>query len=190
MLLAQRDVDHLKDLLRDVKLGRLPLTLTPSVLFAFFTENPHLLMAEAFDEHMQCPIPDDDSAWFMQLATDPKTKDADFLEYHLPRLDFRTQGGRWSSLVGLPMPSDDPGDTELLSFAFSFAMRQVWSEFEKNRDRLSEDKWAPGTRPLQKHNLLRTVPNNLHTRPALLPPILTRDDICYQQHTIGTRNAY
>jgi hypothetical protein len=73
MLIAQRDVDHLKDLLRDVKLGRLPLTLAPSVLFAFFTENPHLLMAEAFDEHMQCPIPDDDSAWFMQRTQKQKT---------------------------------------------------------------------------------------------------------------------
>src|SRR5437588_4337826 len=137
MLIAPRDVDHLKKIFSDARSGLLPLTLAPSVLFAFFTENPHLLMAKTFDEHEQYPITDEESSWLMQFAS---RGNIDFLEYSLPRLDFRTSVGRWSSLTGLPMPSDELVDFDLLGFNFLLGLRQVWSDyFAENVDDLAED---------------------------------------------------
>ena len=53
MLILAHELQRLESLLDDIEGEILPPDLAVEALFAFFSENPHLLMQETFDEHEQ-----------------------------------------------------------------------------------------------------------------------------------------
>lgn len=53
MLILPEEIRRFESLLGDIESKRLPAHLALEALQAFFSENPHLLMIEQFDEHEQ-----------------------------------------------------------------------------------------------------------------------------------------
>jgi hypothetical protein len=128
MLITPTDIDRFHRILRDLRARRLPAKIAPSALFAFFVENPHLLMVKQFDEHMQQPVPDQEAESLMNLASVDSS--VSFLDFKLPRLEFRTHAGRWAGLIKLPFPVfhemlDGDVDFDSEEFLFSFNLRRV-----------------------------------------------------------------
>jgi len=103
MLVNQTEIDAFKEIAHDIKIGLVPQSISPVVLLAFFTENPHLLMDSHFDEHIQEPINDPNSE---ELLNNSFAGDIDLRDLGLSRLDFRSPSGRWSSLLTFPNPGE------------------------------------------------------------------------------------
>jgi len=122
MLITRQDVNRLKAIIHDIRAGMIPENIEASVLFAFLSETPHLLMMDKFDEHMQ------------KSPSEPDWRALDFLlntnkgsamepEFGLPLLEFRVPSGRWSTLIAVPHFYDTPADDDYL--VFSFGLRQA-----------------------------------------------------------------
>lgn len=137
MIIDQKDVRRLKSLVLDIERQQVPWYLTDSALYAFFVENPHLLIGNHFDEHMRLSSSPKDAGLLTNLDLDlyantplsPKeTADMKQSEaavespwwFSLPRLNFRTAAGRWATLISCPRFSPDYEFLCDLAFSFGF----------------------------------------------------------------------
>lgn len=132
MLIESKEVDRFASLVSDIRSGLLPQEIAGSALLAFFVENPHLLMIEKFDEHMQVPV----SEWQAEILS-IIAEDLSLGEFDLPHLEFRTPPGRWAGLIDVPplfkKPSEKKNPSEKKkpsekadpAFLFSFGARRV-----------------------------------------------------------------
>ncbi|HYL76055.1 MAG TPA: restriction endonuclease [Bryobacteraceae bacterium] len=161
MLIASKEVERFAALVRDIRSGLLPLDLADSALLAFFVENPHLLMIEKFDEHMQKPLSAFQAEVLFRVPEDHPVVDALSDEYHLdlPHLEFRTCAGRWAGLIGIP-PLYDRAEAEDPAFLFSYTSRQVLKQATKRWRSLEilddlEDKAASDTKYREDRDELR-----------------------------------
>lgn len=137
MIIERIEVDRFEALIRDIRSGILPRDLAPSALLAFLVENPHLLMIEKFDEHMQVQV----SEWqaeILSLITE-HSNFGDFVSFGLPHLEFRTQTGRWAGLVCSPPFFDSDRSPD---FQFSLNSRQVLKK-SPEWQQLWYEEWAP-----------------------------------------------
>ena len=128
MLVSRKDVERFKSIIRDLQEERIERHIAPACLLAFFVENPHLLMTEKFDEHMQQPV-NGRSAEHVVNSICNHTN-VEFLKFKLPLLEFRTPAGRWASLLSLPLLGHEY-DEEFYSeeFLFSFGTREAIRQF-------------------------------------------------------------
>lgn len=92
MIIKREELERFKSLLLDAKNGILPKELIPPAVFAFFTENPHLLMRDTFDEHMR-------TAWSREVLEAADQLNADDDVFKFPALEFRIPSGRWANLI-------------------------------------------------------------------------------------------
>jgi hypothetical protein len=115
MVIEAKEVRGLVALVDDIECGRLPARLSSLALHAFFVENPHLLMVQNFDEHMQTSLAKRKIELLKRLSISERTP---FFSSKLPYLEFRSPAGRWAGMHFLPN-SDDP------YFLFSFGARSV-----------------------------------------------------------------
>ena len=60
MIISKKEIANLKAIVDDIDSGLLPNSLLFPVLLGFFTQNPHLLMSKAFDEHLQEAVSEPD----------------------------------------------------------------------------------------------------------------------------------
>src|SRR5258708_14413227 len=89
MLIQRKELDRFKVLINDLATGVIPDEIRATVFTAFLCQNPHLLMTDTFDEHMQ--------VWLSIRNRGLVLYDAAFL----PLLEFRTLSGRWTALLHL-----------------------------------------------------------------------------------------
>jgi hypothetical protein len=119
MLLEKKELSRLCALASDIKSGLLPSHVASSALFAFFVENPHLLMADRFDEHIQRQL----KPWQYRILEETQSLGVHYRGYLLPHLEFRTPEGRWAGLIGVPGLEGD--DCDIPEFLFSFSARDA-----------------------------------------------------------------
>ena len=115
MLITQKDVDRLAQIVKDLESGRLPEHLSQPTLTAFFVENPHLLMGNEYDEHMQ-ESPDNIDKLVLKwggVRYGP--------EFRFPSLRFRIPSGRWTTLVSAPSLTGLGFSSVMFSFAYQRA---------------------------------------------------------------------
>lgn len=129
MLISQKDVGRLKNIISDVLKEQMPENIAASALWAFCVENPHLFMMDHFDEHMQIPIMDEHAELVMNQMV-MLSSEIPFVTLKLPRLEYRTPSGRWAGLIDLPYLEDPYGNFSE-GFLFSFNLRQALQEFSK-----------------------------------------------------------
>jgi len=133
MLITGREVDRLKAVIRDIQSGLIPGDIAQSVLFAFLSENPHLLMTDRFDEHMQRPQSDLDRENLEMLTP---IVGAMSPQFELPLLEFRVPSGRWSSLIAVPY---DTGSAANDYFVFSFGLRRALNEMSRVDEEMDDE---------------------------------------------------
>lgn len=133
MLILPEEIRRLESLLSDIEDGRLPRDIALEALQAFFSENPHLLMLDQFDEHDQRSL-DEWERWAVSELTRGPTVQFDEFEL-LPELRYRTPSGRWATLVQEPGVSRDQADLGVDELLFSFKLPQIISDFRRLHQR-------------------------------------------------------
>ena len=141
MLILPIELKRFESLLDDIESERLPRDFAVDALQAFFSENPHLLMLERFDEHDQHFLDERETAALETLTTGPKVQYERF--DLLPQLRYRTPSGRWATLVRLPgfeaLTESGNADAYPRELLFSFRLRQSIDDLIRleNRDNFS-----------------------------------------------------
>jgi hypothetical protein len=161
MLIQRHEVRALSGLLGDIRHSRVPEDVAEASLLAFFSENPHLLMLDSFDEHRQ---------------HEPTVSELEGLEtfgggssghrkfHKLPLLEYRTRSGRWATI--LRAPQIGWGYPELEAFLLSTSFRSgvrgldrlVWSAPKRQgHDTEEDDEEADEEYQAQKQEIIDSV---------------------------------